>query len=155
MCGQWGSGTLGAQPAHVARARSSQQKAAAPRHNPVSACAHQERFPLVAGGSSECPQSVSDHFYSKEFKFAQGKRSPALNLPSIWHTSFWTQMVSSDHKAFDKNIYLIFFFFFAYTRAYICIYMHTYHTSMWLMPPARTEGLKDTQLFASIGENMI
>lgn len=30
-----------------------------------------------------------------------------------------------------------------------------YHTHLRFMPPARKEGLKDTQLFASVGKNMI
>lgn len=146
MCGQWGKSTLWAQPAHMARAKASRARAqpnlclSPPRGGFLWWCG----WGVLRVSVTASTQRNLDLF--------QGKRSPVLNLPSTWHTSFWTQMDSSAHMAFDKKIYLISFSIHMYL--YMYFYAHISHIHV-THATTRKEALKDTQLFAPVGENTI
>lgn len=55
---------------------------------------------------------------------------PALDLPSTWHPSFWTQMGLCDHMAFYKYIYKI-IIFYIYMCICICVSIYTCITHIY------------------------
>lgn len=124
--------------------------AAAAVDNVTSACTHQEGLHMVAqlGG----PQGVSVHFCSRVFGFIKGKRTTCPQPPHTPPSEH--KCCISDHMAFYKYIYRVIFYFHICVHICVYLYIHIPYICM-IMPTACKEGLKDTQLFASLGKDMI